>query len=278
MKIEKVYNNNVVLVKSDNDEEIIIMGKGLGFQKKTGDEVESSQIEKRFILQNADIVDELTRVYVDLSPEETEVVLEIIEHGQKILKTNFDIALYISLADHLHYTYQRIADNVVLQNPLTWEIRKFFPEEFQVGRDALKIVFEKMSLILPDDEVASIALHFVNAQKDSGIIKKNYQVSRIVTDIIGIVRLFYGKVVDEDSVSYNRFVTHIQYFAQRVINGVVQGTNDSFLYEQVKLNYPEAFSCSEKIKNFIETSYDFTMSNDEQVYITIHIQRLETNK
>ena len=166
MKIEKVYNNNVVLVKSDNDEEIIIMGKGLGFQKKTGDEVESSQIEKRFILQNADIVDELTRVFVDLSPEETEVVLEIIEHGQKILKTNFDIALYISLADHLHYTYQRIADNVVLQNPLTWEIRKFFPEEFQVGRDALKIVFEKMSLILPDDEVASIALHFVNAQKD----------------------------------------------------------------------------------------------------------------
>ena len=84
--------------------------------------------------------------------------------------------------------------------------------------------------------------------------------------------------MDEDSVSYNRFVTHIQYFAQRVINGVVQGTNDSFLYEQVKLNYPEAFSCSEKIKNFIETSYDFTMSNDEQVYITIHIQRLETNK
>lgn len=62
-----------------------------------------------------------------------------------------------------------------------------------------------------------------------------------MTDILGIVRLFYGVVSDEDSVSYNRFVTHIQYFAQRVVNGVVQGKNDSFLYEQVKLNYPEAF-------------------------------------
>ena len=49
--------------------------------------------------------------------------------------------------------------------------------------------------------------------------------------------------------------------------------NDSFLYEQVKLNYPEAFSCSEKIKNYIESSH----SRDEQVYITIHIQRLETS-
>lgn len=66
------------------------------------------------------------------------------------------------------------------------------------------------------------------------MIEQNYQISKIVTDILGIVRLFYGNVVDEDSVSYNRFITHIQYFAQRVVNGVVQGKNDSFLYEQVK--------------------------------------------
>ena len=80
---------------------------------------------------------------------------------------------------------------------------------------------------------------------------------------LGIVRLFYGKVVDEDSVSYNRFITHIQYFAQRVVNGVIQGKNDSFLYEQVKLNYPVAFSCSEKLKLY-RSSYDFPMSRDEQ--------------
>lgn len=69
-----------------------------------------------------------------------------------------------------------------------------------------------------------------------------------MTDILGIVRLFYSVVSDEDSVSYNRFVTHIQYFAQRVVNGVVQGKNDSFLYEQVKLNYPEAFFALKKLR------------------------------
>ena len=109
------------------------------------------------------------------------------------------------------------------------------------------------------------------------ILEKNYQVTKIVSGILDIVRLYYGTVADEDSVSYNRFVTHIQYFAQRVINGVIQGVNDNFLYEQVKLNYPEAFSCSDKIKNYIENTYDFSMSRDEQVYITIHIQRLETS-
>ena len=33
----------------------------------------------------------------------------------------------------------------------------------------------------------------------------------------------------------------------------------------------------EKIKNYIESSHNFPMSRDEQVYITIHIQRLETS-
>lgn len=277
MRIDKVYNNNVVLVKGDNNEEIIVMGRGLGFQKKPGDEIDASLIEKTFVMQDSKATNELTRVYVDLSPSETEVVLDIIKHGQKVLNTTFDTAFYIALADHLHYTLQRNRENLTIQNPLSWEIRKFFPKEYQLGRDALKIIFEKLGVILPDDEISSIALHFINAQKDSGMIEQNYQISKIVTDILGIVRLFYGKVVDEDSVSYNRFITHIQYFAQRVVNGVVQGKNDSFLYEQVKSNYPVAFSCSEKIKNYVECSYDFPMSKDEQVYITIHIQRLETS-
>ena len=234
MRIDKVYNNNVVLVKGDNNEEIIVMGRGLGFQKKPGDEIDASLIEKTFVMQDSKATNELTRVYVDLSPSETEVVLDIIKHGQKVLNTTFDTAFYIALADHLHYTLQRNRENLTIQNPLSWEIRKFFPKEYQLGRDALKIIFEKLGVILPDDEISSIALHFINAQKDSGMIEQNYQISKIVTDILGVVRLFYGKVVDEDSVSYNRFITHIQYFAQRVVNGVVQGKNDSFLYEQVK--------------------------------------------
>lgn len=276
MKIEKVYNNNVVQAKCDKDGEVIVMGRGLGFQKKAGDSIDESLIEKKFTLANDDVADEMSRVYADLSPEEIQLVMAIIEHGQEVLRTEFESSLYVTLADHLHYTLQRNAQNLPIQNPLSWEIRKFYPKEYQVGRDALKLIFEHLQVILPDDEISSIALHFINAQKESDLNQEGYRVSKIVTDILGIVRLFYGNIADEESISYNRFVTHIQYFAQRVVNGVVQGKNDSFLYEQVKANYPEAFACSEKIKNYVEQSHDFAMSRDEQVYITIHIQRLET--
>lgn len=280
MKIEKVFNNNVVQILGINNEEIIVMGKGLGFQKKSGDEVNQDLIEKRFILQNTDtdMVGELSRVYVDLDSEEIDLVLEIIHQGQEKLGQTFDISLYIALADHLHYTIQRTREGLTLQNPLAWEVRKFYPEEFQLGKDTIELVKEKMTLQLADDEAASIALHFINAQKDGGLLEKNRLISKVVSDILEIVRLHFGEVRDEESISYNRFITHVQYFAQRVANGLVQGKNDAFLYEQVKENYPHAFACTEKIKSYVESAYDFAMSRDEQVYLTIHIQRLETSQ
>ncbi|EMB52965.1 BglG family transcription antiterminator LicT [Streptococcus mutans] len=280
MKIEKVFNNNVVQILGINNEEIIVMGKGLGFQKKSGDEVNQDLIEKRFILQNTDtdMVGELSRVYVDLDSEEIDLVLEIIHQGQEKLGQTFDISLYIALADHLHYTIQRTREGLTLQNPLAWEVRKFYPEEFQLGKDTIELVKEKMPLQLADDEAASIALHFINAQKDGGLLEKNSLISKIVSDILEIVRLHFGEVRDEESISYNRFITHVQYFAQRVANSLVQGKNDAFLYEQVKENYPHAFACTEKIKSYVESAYNFAMSRDEQVYLTIHIQRLETSQ
>lgn len=276
MIIDKVFNNNVVQVRNDKGEEEIIMGRGLGFQKKPEDLVDDSLVEKRFTLQDSSLINDLTSVYQNLSLKEIETVTAIIEHGQEVLDTVYDMALYISLADHLHYTFERLENGLIINNPLSWEIRKFFPKEFQVARDGIAIVKEKMDIDLPEDEVASLALHFINAQKDVGAIESGQQIAKIVTNILDIVRFHYGKISEADMVSYNRFVTHIQYYAQRVINGLVQGANDSFLFEQVKLNYPQAFTCTEKIKSFVETSYDFPMSNDEQVYLTIHIQRLET--
>lgn len=278
MKIDKVFNNNVVQVLGEKNEEIIVMGKGLGFQKKPGDEVNQELIEKRFILQDTDMAGELSRVYVDLDSDEIKLVLDIIHQGQDVLEQTFDISLYIALADHLHYTIERTKEGLVLQNPLSWEVRKFYPREFQLGREAIKYIKEKLGIELADDEAASIALHFVNAQKDGGLLEKNRLISKIVIDILEIVRLHFGQITDEESVSYNRFVTHVQYFAQRVASGLVQGKNDAFLYEQVKENYPQAFACTEKIKSYVASSYDFPMSRDEQVYLTIHIQRLEASQ
>ena len=125
---------------------------------------------------------------------------------------------------------------IPLQNPLAWEVRKFYPREYEIGKQALRLIAKDLEVKLADDEAASVALHFVNAQKDAGLHEKDRQMTQIVVGISDIVRLHFGCDLEEDSFSYNRFITHLRYLAQRIVSGVSGGKNDAFLYEQVRVN------------------------------------------
>lgn len=276
MQIEKILNNNVVQVK-DNDVEYIVMGKGLAFQKKVGETVDKEKIEKTFVLKNPETVAEWTRVYVDLPDGEMQVFLNIITFAEAVLQTKFDPSFFIALADHLHYAIERSREGISLQNPLAWEVRKFYPREYEIGKQALRLIANDLEIELADDEAASVALHFVNAQKDAGLHEKDRQMTQIVVGLSEIVRLHFACDLEQDSFSYNRFVTHLRYLAQRIVSGVSGGKNDAFLYEQVKVNYPKSFICTQKIVTYVKSSYAFELSLDEQVYLTIHIQRLRDN-
>ncbi|HFI0507694.1 TPA: BglG family transcription antiterminator LicT [Streptococcus suis] len=277
MQIEKVYNNNVIQAIDQQGRELIVMGKGLGFQKKAGEELDTSKIEKTFVLQNDYQQADLSNLYLQMGSGETEVVNTIISRAEAVLGVQFDLSLYLALGDHLHFVFQRSREGLSIENPLAWEIRKFYPQEYQLGLEALIYIKERLGLDLGKSEASSIALHLINAQKNGAFGKDSQTISKIVTQILDIVRLHFGCVAYDEDTSYHRFVTHVQYFAQRVANGIVEGQNDAFLYEQVKANYPDSFACTQKIQQYIAQVYEFEMSKDEQVYLTIHIQRLKTS-
>ena len=92
MQIEKILNNNVVQAM-DNDVEYIVMGKGLGFQKKVGETVDKEKVEKTFVLENPETVAEWTRAYVDLPDGEMQVFLNIITFAEDVLQTTFIMLL-----------------------------------------------------------------------------------------------------------------------------------------------------------------------------------------
>ena len=52
LKILKVFNNNSVAAISDELGDIILTGSGIGFQKRIGDEVDESRIEKTYFFKD----------------------------------------------------------------------------------------------------------------------------------------------------------------------------------------------------------------------------------
>ena len=54
MRIEKVINNNIIQARDNNGVELVVMGRGIGFGKGPGSEIDSAAIEKTFRLDNMD--------------------------------------------------------------------------------------------------------------------------------------------------------------------------------------------------------------------------------
>ncbi len=63
MKIKKILNNSVVISLDEAEKEIIVMGKGIAYAKKVGDEITSEQITKKFILSPKNVRRECSIFY-----------------------------------------------------------------------------------------------------------------------------------------------------------------------------------------------------------------------
>lgn len=278
MHIKQIFNNNVILTTDDSENEIVVMGKGIGFQKKKGETIDSDLIDKTFILTENVSKAIFPDIYHQLTDEEIDVVIEIIGLAEEKLGTEFQSNLYIALADHIHYAIERTKQVLPLTNPLNYEVMKYYPEEYEVGKLASELIKQRLGIHFHKEEASSLALHFVTGQKEGYLISQTIKVTEIVHDILNIVRIHYGNNFDEEMISYARFLTHVQYFAHRVVFGEQTGNVDSFLYEEVKRSYPESFACVQRIKTFVDSSHNFEMGEDEQVYLTIHIERIMSNK
>ena len=157
MQIDKVYNNNVIQATDQQGRELIVIGKGLGFQKKAGEEIDTRKIEKTFVLQNDYQQSDLSSLYLQMESTEVEVVNAIINKAEGVLGVQFDLSLYLALADHLHFVFERSHEGVSIENPLSWEVRKFYPNEYQIGLEALQLIKERLGLELGKAEASAIA-------------------------------------------------------------------------------------------------------------------------
>ena len=273
MKIEKIINNNVVSAFDEEEKELVIMGRGIAFQKKVGDVIDEGKIEKIFKLESKGLAEKFKQVLNEISLGCMEVSEEIIQHAKMNLGRKLNEAIYISLTDHIHHAIERHKKGMSIKSGLLWETKRIYKDEFQIGKEALKIIDKRLGVALPEDEAAFIALHFVNAQLNEEL-PTVAKMTRMIQEILNIVRYHFKVDFDEESLYYYRFVTHLKFFAQRLFDNSSLSNEDNSLYETVKNKYVEAYQCTEKIKVYLGKEYSYLLSNEEMIYLIIHIERL----
>ncbi|MDN9130425.1 PRD domain-containing protein [Clostridioides difficile] len=270
MIIEKILNNNVIITTDENHKEIVVMGRGLAYKKRTGEHISKDKIDKIFKLSDPNISDKFKELIADIPIRYMELSDEIILYAKEKLGKRLNDSIYISLTDHMYTAIERAREGVSVKNVLLWDIKRFYKSEFKIGLEALDYIEKKFEIRLSEDEAGFIALHIVNAQMDQSI-KTIYEITQIIQEISNMVKYHYRIVFDEDSVYYHRFITHLKYFAERIVSNNLHENNEDDLLNVIKVKYKNAYKCIEKLDEFIHKKYNYDLTDEEKLYLTIHV-------
>ena len=273
--IEKVINNNIISAYEKSGAEVIVMGRGIGFKKKQGEVVPADQISKIFRIKSRTLTEQFKELLANMPLERVKISDEIISHAKDHLKLKLNQSIYVTLTDHINFAIERVSQGIEPQNALLWEIKRFYPQEFQLGIYALELIHDRLGILLPEDEAGFIALHFVNAEYGTDI-RDAVKFPDQMQAIVDIVEHDLGIMLDESSLHYERFVTHIKFLIQRIYRKELLSSEDRELSLMMQRKYPREYQCSVKVAEYIMQATGSRLSEEEIMYLSVHIRRVST--
>ena len=276
MIIKRVLNNNTIISSNSKGVDVLLMGKGIAFGKKKEQVVDMEQIEKTFLLKDKETQSKFTELLLNVPMEHILVSEKIINFGKIKLGKNLNEIIYVNLTDHIHSAIDRYREGLILKNPLRWDIARFYPDEYAVGEKAIEVVRNDLGVSFEIDEAAFIAIHFVNAEMDK-TWEFAYEIAEITKKIETIIKEHYRTEFDENSLDYYRFITHVKFFAQRLLAGDHYDDEDEELLNTLKHKYEGEYASALEIKEYVQKDFEYELSSTELLYLTAHIRRITKN-
>ena len=269
----KVFNNNIILVSSDEGEKILF-AKGIGFGKKQGYVVpQGTEVDKVFTIENEQNISDLKNVVEHVDKEFFGVCEEAIYEVSRMINTELNERIHIGLVDHLFFAVKRLKDKEQIENPFLVETQTLYPKEFELSRIVAHKIEKHSKVKIPDDEIGFIALHIHTALND-GKMSNTMRNTYLSSSIIEYVEQELGIKIDKTSLDYARFCTHMKFAIQRIANKI---KNKNDLVNVVKKAYKESYRISEGIAKIISEELEVEVTDDEIAFLTIHVERFRVN-
>ena len=276
MKVVKVINNNNLCVLDDNGREQIVSGKGIGFGKKYGDMVEVSQIQKTYLITDSELQKKMISMLKEIPSEYMFFTNDMVEHIKKVYPSKLNESLLVTLSDHIAFTIERKKSGIEFTNPLIDSIREAYPEELSLGEYCVEQIRERLDIAMSKDEAGFIAMHIINARLD---IKMSdvYEITKMINGCIEIAEYYYQEKFQKDSVSYERFLTHLKYLAQRLFQNktLPQNLSDDVTFvAMIKKTCNKHYKCAMCIQEYILKTYKKDINDDELITLAIHLKKV----
>lgn len=267
--ISKVLNNNVI-ISEHNDRSYVLIGKGIGFGRKKGDEIQNDSAIEQMFEAVSDGDENYTNLLDTVDKEIVAVCEEIIGLAVKEIGSGLNPHIQIGLIDHINFAIHRLKTEMEIENPFLFEIQTMYAKEYAIAQRAVDMVNERLSLQLPESEVGFIALHIHSASINQPV-GQSLQEAMFVKEIVDYIQNEINVSISQNSLDYIRLISHLKYSLNRInsgkaLNNVLLGT--------VKRKLKEEYKIARKICSYISEKLNKKVPEDEVGYIAIHINRL----
>mgnify|MGYP001239138804 CR=1 FL=1 len=270
-RIHRILNNNAAVV-IDEGKEKIVMGPGIAFQKRKNDLISPDRIEKIFVMEEEN--ERFQQLLRTLPEEHIDIAEEIISYGEGKLRAPLSDHIHIALTDHLSFAIERLKQGYRIQNKLLNEIKVLYKAEYEIGLWAKQLIKERLGVEIPDDEAAHIALHIHTAKLDAASMNKTLWETTLIHELVDLIQTELDISVDEESISYQRLLTHLRFALSRIENGEPIHSMDEEMLALIQTKYASEWACAQKAAEYAEKEYGIRFPEEELAYIALHIQRL----
>lgn len=273
MDVLRVFNNNVVLAR-DGDREVILTGRGIGFQAKPGQHVDDAKIVRRFIPVDGKDPDHMAQQVAGIPPEIIRLVTDAMNRTGLKEQADKQPTLVMALADHICGAIQRAQKKQNIEYPLEAEVRSLYADEYAKGVAMVDAMNTYLGGALPRSEAVALALHLVNAGFSGGDLSATYAMTGIIQQMIAVIEGAYGITLAQDSVNVARFITHLRYLFVRIHQHQQLTDEPAPVMKVIRESYPAALRCARTIASLLELRLDTDISDDETAYLAMHVARV----
>ena len=274
MEILRVFNNNVVLARDPARGEVILTGRGLGFQVKPGQPVDPAKVVKVFVPDEGRDPDNFGQLVAAIPPEHLNLADQALEVARQDMRVSSASSIVVALADHLSFAIKRVLKGIQLEYPLHAEIAHLYPDELAVAERIVTYVNEHITVPLPPEEAVPIALHLVNAGFASGDLSFTYQMTGVFQQLFDVLEKTFDRVIDRNTVNAARFITHLRYFFVRAHNGRQLSEGAVALATAIRTSYPREYVAATRLQAVLELRLGMPLTEDEITYLTLHVARM----
>lgn len=171
---------------------------------------------------------------------------------------------YFALLIHLGVAIKRLLQH----EPVSFEKNELQGDEYKIASQIGDQLEKKFSILIPDEEIAQIAVHLRRARRqneDFNFEQRNSLISLHVKQLIEYVADELGAPLRKNQSLYNGLVSHLEPAYYRMKDGIF--THNPFAKE-TKENYPKLYEAVKKGLELVFPSLIFP--DDETAFVVLH--------